>query len=96
MREGRRQRTDDAHGLDAGAHHLTHEADDRLRVVLAVGVGLDAAAFVFGDAGELARLHVEYETLEPWPLEWVENPAYPLSYRVEDKMRLNKDKTALA
>jgi predicted helicase len=39
---------------------------------------------------------VEYETLEPWPLEWVENPAYPLSYRVEDKMRLSKDKTALA
>jgi predicted helicase len=51
----------------------------------------------FAAAGrELARLHVEYETLEPWPLEWVENPAYPLSYRVEDKMRLNKDKTALA
>jgi len=40
-------------------------------------------------------LHVEYETLEPWPLEWIESPAVPLSYRVEDKMRLNKDKNAL-
>jgi predicted helicase len=50
----------------------------------------------FACAGrELARLHVDYEKLDPWPLEWVENRAVPLSYRVE-KMRFNKDKTALA
>jgi len=54
----------------------------------------DFAAFAAAGR-ELARLHVEYETLDPWPLEWVENPAYPLSYRVADKMRLNKDKTEL-
>ncbi len=48
--ENRRQRAHDPHGLEADAHHLTHEADDVLRIVLAIGVGLDAAAFVFGDA----------------------------------------------
>ena len=45
---------------------------------------------------ELARLHLEYETLEPWELEWVQKPGAPLSYRVEDKMRLSKDRTSLA
>jgi predicted helicase len=33
---------------------------------------------------------------KPYPLKWIETPGVPLSYRVEDKMRLNKDKTALA
>ena len=33
--------------------------------------------------------------LEPWPLKWVEAEGVPLSYRVEDKMRLSKDKTTL-
>ena len=47
----------------------------------------------FADAGQrLADLHVGYEQLEPWPLDWVENPGVPISYRVE-KMRLSKDKT---
>jgi predicted helicase len=50
----------------------------------------------FAEAGrELARLHVDYEKVEPWPLKWIENPAQPLSYKVE-KMRLSKDKTSLA
>ena len=45
-------------------------------------------------AGErLADLHVNYETVEPWPLESV-CTATPLSYRVE-KMRLSKDRTEL-
>ncbi len=49
----------------------------------------------FATAGEkLARLHLGYETLEPWPLAWIESPGVPLSYRVE-KMRLAKDKRAL-
>ena len=49
----------------------------------------------FAAAGEkLARLHLEYETLEPWPLAWIESPGVPLSYRVE-KMRLAKDKLSL-
>jgi predicted helicase len=50
----------------------------------------------FATAGEkLARLHLDYETLDPWELEFVETPRLPLSYRVEDKMRLSKDKLRL-
>ena len=50
----------------------------------------------FAQAGsQLARLHLDYEQLEPYPLEFVENLAHPLSYLVKDKMRLNKDKTSL-
>jgi predicted helicase len=46
-------------------------------------------------AGKLSRLHLDYEKLEPYPLTWLETPGVPLSYRVEDKMRLSKDKTTL-
>ncbi len=42
----------------------------------------------------LADLHLNYESVEPWPLKWVYTPDTPLSFRVE-KMRLNKDKTGL-
>ena len=52
----------------------------------------------FAEAGsQLAHLHVEYEQLQPWPLEWVENPAEPFTYKVPDKtkMRLSKDKRSL-
>jgi predicted helicase len=49
----------------------------------------------FAKAGaKLARLHLDYETLEPWKLRWIETPGVPLSYRVE-KMKLSKDKTTL-
>ena len=43
----------------------------------------------------MAALHLDYEKLDPWPLQWIETPGVPLSYRVE-KMRLGKDKTTLA
>jgi predicted helicase len=76
----------------------------------------------FSKAGkELARLHVDYEKLEPYPLKFIEtttvaavcrppNGAHraplqnadlkvgatiPLSYHVEDKMRLSKDRRSL-
>ena len=50
----------------------------------------------FADAGrELARLHLDYEKLDPYPLKFIETSDLPLSYRVEDKMRLNKTKTEL-
>jgi len=81
----------------------------------------------FSKAGkELARLHIEYESLEPWPLKFIEassgvlgadvaaslprhggvkpplrnadlkiGATIPLSYRVEDKMRLAKDHRSL-
>jgi predicted helicase len=48
-----------------------------------------------GAAGEkLARLHLDYEKLQPWPLQWIETPGVPLSCHVE-KMRLAKDKQSL-
>jgi hypothetical protein len=43
----------------------------------------------------LPRLHLDYEQLTPFPLKWVESEGVPLSYKVEDKMRLSKDKTAV-
>ncbi len=49
----------------------------------------------FTSAGkQLARLHLEYEDLEPYDLQWIESADVPLSYRVE-RMKLSKDKTAL-
>ena len=49
----------------------------------------------FTSAGkQLARLHLEYEALEPYELQWIESDDVPLSYRV-DRMKLSKDKTAL-
>jgi predicted helicase len=44
---------------------------------------------------KLADLHVNYESLDPYPLEWLENKSVPLSCRVQDKMRLSKDKRSL-
>lgn len=44
---------------------------------------------------ELARLHVDYEKLEPYPLKFLENRDLPLSYLVEDQMRLSKDRHSL-
>jgi predicted helicase len=49
----------------------------------------------FATAGkELARLHVEYESLDPWPLREVETDGVPYSQRVE-KMKLSADKRSL-
>lgn len=51
--------------------------------------------WAFAKAGRrLAELHIGYEALEPWPLEWLETPGEPLSYVVE-KMRLSKDKKSV-
>jgi predicted helicase len=49
--------------------------------------------WAFAKAGEeLARLHVDYEKLEPYNLEFNTDEDVPLSYKVVDKMRLTKDK----
>jgi predicted helicase len=49
----------------------------------------------FATAGrELARLHVDYESLEPWPLEYIERKDVPFSERVA-KMKLSKDRMSL-
>jgi predicted helicase len=51
----------------------------------------------FRDAGRaLATLHLDYEKSEPFKLNFVVTPDKPLSYLVEDKMRLAKDKQSLA
>jgi predicted helicase len=50
----------------------------------------------FAKAGEkLAKLHLDCEKLKPWDLDFIESPGVPLSYRVDDKMRLSKDKLRL-
>ena len=50
----------------------------------------------FSAAGkELARLHLDYEQMEPFRLKWIESKDVPLSYRVEDKIRVSKDKKSL-
>ena len=52
--------------------------------------------WAFAKAGkELARLHLDYEKLDPHKLEWHETEDVPLSYKVVDKMRLSQDKTML-
>ena len=85
------------HYVYAVLHHPEYRekfADNLKRELPRIPFAPDFSAFA--QAGrELARLHVEYETLEPWPLEWSEDGNTPLSYRVE-KMRLSKDKTSLA
>ena len=49
--------------------------------------------WAFAEAGKkLAGLHLDYEKMEPWELEYIETPGVVLSYRVEDKMRLAKPK----
>jgi predicted helicase len=49
----------------------------------------------FAAAGkELARLHVGYESLDPWPLERIETKRVPYSERVV-KMKLSPDKQSL-
>ncbi len=50
----------------------------------------------FSKAGkELAEWHLNYEEIEPYVLEYIYSEDQPLSYRIEDKMRLSKDKTSL-
>jgi len=50
----------------------------------------------FSVAGkELTHLHLDCEQMKPFPLKWIESKDVPLSYRVEDKMRLSKDKKSL-
>ena len=77
-------------------HHpgyRTKFADNLKRELPRVPLASDFKAFA--KAGKkLADLHLTYENLEEWPLEWIETEGVPLSYEVE-KMRLSKDKTQL-
>ena len=77
-------------------HHpgyRTKFADNLKRELPRIPLAPDFKAFA--KAGKmLADLHLNYEKLEEWPLEWIEAEGVPLSYEVE-KMRLSKDKTQL-
>jgi predicted helicase len=78
-------------------HHpgyRTKFADNLKRELPRIPFAPDFRTFA-GAGRSLARLHLDYEQLDPWPLEWIETPGAPLSYRVE-KMKLSKDKTTLA
>lgn len=44
---------------------------------------------------QLADLHINYEKLKPYPLKFIDQPGVPLSYRVEDRMRLSKDRKSI-
>jgi predicted helicase len=85
------------HYIYAILHHPGYRekfAENLKRELPRIPFALDFHAFA--KAGkELARLHVEYESLEPWPLDFICARDEPLSYEVRDKMRLSKDKTAL-
>jgi predicted helicase len=69
-------------------------AENLKRELPRIPLAPDFAAFTAAGK-KLARLHLDYEKLEAYPLRWNESPDVPLSYRVE-KMRLSKDKTSLA
>jgi predicted helicase len=85
------------HYVYAVLHHPVYRerfADNLKRELPRIPFAPDFSAFA--EAGcRLARLHLDYEQLDPYPLELVENPAEPLSYRVEDKLRLSKDRRSL-
>ena len=75
------------------AEYRTTFADNLKRELPRIPFMADFAAFA--DAGRtLAKWHLDYETVEPWPLEWIDTPGVPLSYDVT-KMKLSKDKTTL-
>ncbi len=84
------------HYLYALLHHPEYReryAANLKRELPRIPFAPDFAAFA--SAGkELARLHVEYESLDPWPLRETETAGVPYSQRVE-KMKLSADKRSL-
>ncbi|HEV2493648.1 MAG TPA: type ISP restriction/modification enzyme [Terriglobia bacterium] len=103
-----------AYGVLHHPEYRTKYAENLKRELPRIPLAKDFWGFS-GAGKELARLHIEYEKLEPWPLEFIETssgvlgpdvaaslprhggvkPPLPLSYRVEDKMRLSKDRRSL-
>jgi predicted helicase len=84
------------HYIYAILHHPVYRqryADNLKRELPRIPFAPDFEAFA--SAGqELARLHLGYESLEPWPLEYVEQKNVPFTERVT-KMKLSKDRTAI-
>ncbi len=82
------------YGLLHHPGYRTKFADNLKRELPRIPFAPDFRAFA-AVGEELAQLHLDYEKLDPYPLTWLESDGVPLSYRVEDKMRLSKDKTSL-
>ena len=84
------------HYLYALLHHPDYReryAANLKRELPRIPFAPDFAAFA--NAGrELARLHVEYESVDPWPLQEIEAKGVPYSQRVV-KMKLSQDKASL-
>jgi predicted helicase len=84
------------HYLYALLHHPGYReryASNLKRELPRIPFAPDFAAFA--SAGkELARLHVEYESLDPWRLKEIETAGVPYSQRVE-KMKLSAEKRSL-
>ena len=84
------------HYVYAVLHHPTYRekfADNLKRELPRIPFLADFRAFA--EAGRrLAELHLNYESVEPWPLHWEYTPGLPLSWRIE-KMKLSKDKASL-
>ncbi len=84
------------HYIYAILHHSGYReryADNLRRELPRIPFAADFHAFA--DAGrELARLHLNYESLEPWRLEYVEDKRVPFTERVT-KMKLSKDRTCI-
>jgi predicted helicase len=84
------------HYLYALLHHPDYReryAANLKRELPRIPFAPDFAAFA--NAGrELARLHVEYESLDPWPLQEIETKGVPYGLRVV-KMKLSPDKESI-
>ena len=86
------------HYIYALLHHPEYRskyADNLKRELPRIPFAPDINAFAeFG--AKLARLHLDYELVEQYPLEEIKNPIHPRSFRVESAMRYtNKEKTAI-
>jgi predicted helicase len=92
----RQHYSDDSIAKDAVFHYLyalLHHPGYRERY--AANLKRELPRIPFASAGkELARLHVDYESLDPWPLREIETAGVPYSQRVE-KMKLSADKRSL-
>ena len=80
------------YGLLHSPEYRTRYADSLKRDLPRIPFAPTVADFrAFVQAGQsLARLHLEYESLEPYPLQFKWKPNTPVSYAVKDKMRLTE------
>jgi predicted helicase len=44
---------------------------------------------------QLAQLHLNYETRQPYPLQWIESKDRPLSLKINDRMRFSQNRNAV-